>query len=215
MKSFLGNFYRHFGNFFLVTLIPSFDSIWSQCHKLVWKMLKMSHSRYLFLYFRSSFQYSFLIKLIINNSADDWIQTADLWHWKQLLYQLCHNHCPWLKMFGQLIRVIQNSFMIYEFLYNFRPSSLVWPVQIQLLCKVHICFNLLYGQSRPLFFVLFTVQFKLKNSKRRCCAWDSNPGTHVCRRNWIRWAMAAATYLLQFYLAKPQTNCTYSVSSIY
>ena len=26
--------------------------------------------------------------------ADDWIRTADLWHWKRLLYQLSHNHCP-------------------------------------------------------------------------------------------------------------------------
>ena len=26
--------------------------------------------------------------------ADDWIQTMDLWYWKQLLYQLSHNHCP-------------------------------------------------------------------------------------------------------------------------
>ena len=23
--------------------------------------------------------------------ADDWIQTMDLWHWKQPLYQLSHN----------------------------------------------------------------------------------------------------------------------------
>ena len=26
--------------------------------------------------------------------ADDWIRTTDLWYWKQLLYQLSHNHCP-------------------------------------------------------------------------------------------------------------------------
>ena len=29
------------------------------------------------------------------NFADDWIRTADLWCWKQLLYQLSHNHCQW------------------------------------------------------------------------------------------------------------------------
>ena len=30
--------------------------------------------------------------------ADDWIWTADLWNWKQPLYQLSHNHChPILK----------------------------------------------------------------------------------------------------------------------
>ena len=26
------------------------------------------------------------------NFANDWIQTADLWYWKQPLYQLSHNH---------------------------------------------------------------------------------------------------------------------------
>ena len=26
------------------------------------------------------------------NFADDWIRTADLWYWKQPLYQLSHNH---------------------------------------------------------------------------------------------------------------------------
>ena len=25
--------------------------------------------------------------------ADEWIQTADLWSWKRLLYQLSHYHC--------------------------------------------------------------------------------------------------------------------------
>ena len=43
----------------------------------------------LLLYFRTSKQ------LIVRTSlADDWIRTADLWSWKQLLYRLCHNHCP-------------------------------------------------------------------------------------------------------------------------
>ena len=32
----------------------------------------------------------FTILLTVNN---DWIQTTDLWCWKQQLYQLCHNHC--------------------------------------------------------------------------------------------------------------------------
>ena len=32
------------------------------------------------------------------NFADDWIQTADLWYWKQPLYQLSHNHCPELSL---------------------------------------------------------------------------------------------------------------------
>ena len=37
-----------------------------------------------------SFQYTMFNK----NLADNWIQTADLWCWKQLLYHLSHNHCP-------------------------------------------------------------------------------------------------------------------------
>ena len=28
------------------------------------------------------------------NFANDWNQTADLWRWKQLLYQLRQNNCP-------------------------------------------------------------------------------------------------------------------------
>ena len=41
----------------------------------------------------SSFQYSWQ-KIFNINFWDDWIRTADLWSWKQLLYQLSHNHCP-------------------------------------------------------------------------------------------------------------------------
>ena len=28
------------------------------------------------------------------NFDDDWIRTGDLWIYKRLLYQLCHNHFP-------------------------------------------------------------------------------------------------------------------------
>ena len=51
-----------------------------------------------FLYFRL-----FNTQLTVNKCsiyklifADDWIQTADLWYWKQLLYQLSHNQCQHL-----------------------------------------------------------------------------------------------------------------------
>ena len=27
--------------------------------------------------------------------ANDWIRTVDLWNWKQPLFQLSHNHCPY------------------------------------------------------------------------------------------------------------------------
>ena len=33
------------------------------------------------------------------NISDQWIRTADLWCWKQPLYQQSKNHCPFLKYF--------------------------------------------------------------------------------------------------------------------
>ena len=30
------------------------------------------------------------------NVADDWVRTTDFWYLKLLLYQLSHNHCPYL-----------------------------------------------------------------------------------------------------------------------
>ena len=45
-------------------------------------------------------------KQMFNNFADDWIQTADLWYWKQPLYQLSHNH------FTTVLNVILNFFQI-------------------------------------------------------------------------------------------------------
>ena len=32
--------------------------------------------------------------MLYKKFADDWIETADLWCWKQPIYQLSHNHCP-------------------------------------------------------------------------------------------------------------------------
>ena len=51
---------------------------------------EMGHSRPLFSLF-SSVQYSWQM---FKKFVDDWIWTADLWCWKQPLYQLSHNHCP-------------------------------------------------------------------------------------------------------------------------
>ena len=45
-------------------------------------------------YLFSSFQYSCQLMFDIYIFADDWIRTANLWNWKQPLYQLSHNHCP-------------------------------------------------------------------------------------------------------------------------
>ena len=41
----------------------------------------------------SSFQYSWQ-KMFDIIFANYWIWTADLWNWKQPLYQLSHHHCP-------------------------------------------------------------------------------------------------------------------------
>ena len=53
---------------------------------------KMGHSRPLFLYFHLFNTVD--SKCSINIFADDWIRTADLWNWKQLLYQLRRHHFP-------------------------------------------------------------------------------------------------------------------------
>ena len=54
------------------------------------------------LFFNFVFSIHFLIKLIVNKIADDWLWTADLWCWKQPLSQLRHNHSPTLNVFTHL-----------------------------------------------------------------------------------------------------------------
>ena len=69
----------------------------------------MGHYQPLFSLF-SSFQYSFLTKLIVNNIPDDWIRTAVFWYWKRPLYQLRHNHCPTsLTFFLSTLLFVQSS----------------------------------------------------------------------------------------------------------
>ena len=36
------------------------------------------------------------------NFTYDWIRTADLWSRKRPLYQLNHNHCPIVLLFGKV-----------------------------------------------------------------------------------------------------------------
>ena len=44
------------------------------------------------------FIFVFSILLIVQlNFADDWVRTADLWCGKRPLYQLRHNHFPWIQ----------------------------------------------------------------------------------------------------------------------
>ena len=44
------------------------------------------------------------------NFANGWIQTADLWYRKQLLYQPSHNHCPVLNIFLLDITYMMSNF---------------------------------------------------------------------------------------------------------
>ena len=58
-------------------------------------LLKVGHSRPLFIYFcLFNTVDSKQVNIFNINFADDWIWTADLWYWKQPLYQLSHNHFP-------------------------------------------------------------------------------------------------------------------------
>ena len=56
--------------------------------------------------FPASFFFIFIFSIQLTvykcsiNFAKDWIPTADLWYWKQPLYQLSHNHCLVPKVFN-------------------------------------------------------------------------------------------------------------------
>ena len=76
-----------FLSFFLFFISNSFVSdvpgmIYRTLKMYFWKQLV--HSRHLFISV-------FAKHLIVNQIPDDWIRTADLWCWKQPLYQLRHN----------------------------------------------------------------------------------------------------------------------------
>ena len=70
---------------------------------------KISHARSLFLYIRLFNTVD--SKFSIYFSADDWIQTMDLWNRKRLLYLLMHNHCPSFDFFvsDMIVFVLINS----------------------------------------------------------------------------------------------------------
>ena len=83
-----------FPGFFLVStsaIKPVYDDIsWFPVRSTLWETSRL----------RSTFCNCSLLtdipspSFIIQNFADDWIRTADLWHRKRPLYQLSHNHCP-------------------------------------------------------------------------------------------------------------------------
>ena len=74
------------------------DSVANEGHDSKWIFRPETH---LFFFLKkygpfpaSFFIFVFSIQLTVNNFADDWIRTADLWCRKRPLYQLSHNHCP-------------------------------------------------------------------------------------------------------------------------
>ena len=79
--------------------------------------LKMDLSRPLFpgLFYRHfrAIQYSWQWTLVSINFVDNQIQTADIMCWKQLLYQLRHNNCPYflfLISFWSIFWKVHSSF---------------------------------------------------------------------------------------------------------
>ena len=82
---------------FSQNLLVSYGQHTQFLHSLSWGILpqfkNLTIPGLFFLYFRL-FNTGFLIKVIVNNIAVDWIRTVDLWFWKRPLYQLRHNHCP-------------------------------------------------------------------------------------------------------------------------
>ena len=57
------------------------------------------------------FSIQFLIHWIVNNIANDWIRTADLWYWKRPLYQLCHNQ--YLPRYVSICKLIVKQVLQY------------------------------------------------------------------------------------------------------
>ena len=86
----------------------------------------------------SSFQ--FWLQLIVNNIADEWIQTAELRCRKRLLYQLWHNnHCQ----FFQLFRCANENSEIKRgrFIFDARINFCCWKkseINFCVLLKIYI-----------------------------------------------------------------------------
>ena len=93
-------------------------------------VIKMGHSRPLFLYFRLFYKQLTVHKCSIK-VADDWIRTRVLWYWKRPLCQLRHNHCP----NDNLLPIPFSYKMVASiWLTKFRPkrvdTSQQWSIQI-------------------------------------------------------------------------------------
>ena len=86
---------------------------------------KLGHSRPLF------FILVFSLQLIVHpNFANDWIRTADLWFWKQLLYQLRLNHfldkMLWVYVHQQLNPNMPNWRPAIKWYFRLGTLNFVW-----------------------------------------------------------------------------------------
>ena len=75
-----------------------------------------------------SFIFVFSLQLTVNKCSikfsDDWIQTVDLWCWKQPSYQLSHNHCTFEGIFGNRCFLIKTHRVLYIGTWLPPPSTL-------------------------------------------------------------------------------------------
>ena len=90
----------------------------------------------------SSFQYTRQLTFNINFD-NGWIRTADLWCWKQQLYQLSHNHCPLphssLSLTPSITLSIYHHF--YLSIYHYICLSIYLPIHLSITISICQCIN--------------------------------------------------------------------------
>ena len=95
-------------NIFVIIIITKVSIAFDLCH-----IFSLSHSAFTFqgpflcskmgqprllFFFTYIFSTDYSVQWFYIQIADDWIRTRDLWCKKQLLRQLCHNHCSSLSL---------------------------------------------------------------------------------------------------------------------
>ena len=128
-----------FPGFFLLStsaIKPVYDDIsWFPVRSTLWETSRL----------RSTFCNCSLLtdipspSFIIQNFADDWIRTADLWHRKRPLYQLSHNHFPLLNLYLLILAIVPPKVLLLHS-FNFKRfliwhSPLIDIIVVQFLCK--------------------------------------------------------------------------------
>ena len=102
---------KTFLNCLLLSIIPLNTKARVACIFVSFSLIKIGHSRPLFLYFRPFYKQLMRICSII--AANDWIWTRVLWYWKRPRCEVCHNHCPTLLFFlsaiVQGLKILQST----------------------------------------------------------------------------------------------------------